>query len=118
MAGAIANIEGNQIVIRLDIDALPVAVEGGISLGVIREGAKVVDVQAFAKDVVDALNHDDEQGTTLVHLMFDQAFEDAFDDGAQGVEYDDFSDDTNTQETDIEMIDGQPDWEEDDDLPW
>lgn len=93
MGGAEANIEGNQIVIRIDIETLPIAVEGGIDLGTIASGGRVVDAYAFAKEVVYALNDEEEDGTTLVHEMFDAAFDDALDMGAQGVNYDDDLDD-------------------------
>jgi hypothetical protein len=124
MANAEAVIEGNEIVIRLAIENIPIAVEGGIDMGTITGGVKVVDAPLFAKDVVRALNDFDESGTTIIHQLFDQAFENALDDGAQGAIYKEdkewelyFND--GEEKPEIEMIDGQPDWnEDDDDLPW
>jgi hypothetical protein len=110
MANAEAVIEGNQIVIRLDIGILPLAVEGGIDMGTITPGGKVVDAGLFALDVVNALNQEEEDGTNIIHLLFDQAFEIALDFGAQGVLY----------EGDGDYGDGdeEEELEDDDDLPW
>lgn len=48
---------------------------------------KVTDKATFAKEVVRALEHEEEDGTTPVHLLFDNAFEYAVGDGCEGVEY-------------------------------
>jgi hypothetical protein len=124
MANAEAVIEGNQIVIRLAIENIPIAVEGGIELGTITGGVKVVNAKVFAKDLVRALNDEDEIGNSIVKEMFDTGFECAFNDGAQGVEYSDddtcfaLDPDYGEEQPEIEMIDGQPDWDDTDDLPW
>ena len=76
-----AVIEGNDIVIRVAIDALPAVVESGPFVG-----WRVTDGAAFARDLVHELNAESEDGTTVVHLMFDRAIERAIENGAQGVE--------------------------------
>lgn len=81
-----AVIEGDQIVIRLPIENLPVAVEGARSLQTLEGRWKVTDANAFAKDLVRALNDEDEEGTTMVHKMFDKGFNEAFEQGPDGVE--------------------------------
>jgi hypothetical protein len=85
-----AVIEGDAVVIRLPIANLPVAVSGAASLGTLDPPFKVTDASAFAKDLVRQLNDEDDEGTTMVHKMFDQAFNDAAEQGADGItEFDD-----------------------------
>ena len=48
---------------------------------------KVTDPREWMKAVVDELNHEEEDGTTLVHLMLDEAFEKAADQGAEGIRF-------------------------------
>lgn len=81
-----AAIEGGDLVIRLRIANIPSAFQGGVDCGAIEPGFKVVDAQAFALEVLRALNDEDEDGTTPVHRMFDAAFEEAVEQGAEGVE--------------------------------
>lgn len=83
--GGKALIEDGYIVIRIQIDALPIIVEGAVSLGNL-DPMKITDAAAFAKDLVETLNNEDEQGTTLIHEMFDEAIGEAADQGAQGWE--------------------------------
>jgi hypothetical protein len=83
-----AYIRRGRIVIDLEIDGLPAVYEGGVDCGYIEPGFKVTDPRTFARDVVRALNHEDEQGTTAIHRLFDAAFGCAIEDGAEGVEED------------------------------
>jgi hypothetical protein len=46
---------------------------------------KITNSRAFADDVVRELVREEEDGTTIVHKMFDQAFENAVDQGAEGI---------------------------------
>ena len=46
---------------------------------------KASDITAFANSVVYELLDEEEDGTTLVHLMFDKAFNNALERGAQGI---------------------------------
>ncbi len=78
-----AVIEGDEIVIRVAIEALPVVVDAHPSLG----GAyRVTHALDFARELERALSAEEEDGTTLVHRMFDRAIEDALEYGAEGIE--------------------------------
>ena len=80
-----AYIEGGDIWIRVPIKNLPDAVRGGVDLQAITP-AKITNARVFAKELVSALNDEDEQGTTLIHRMFDTAINDAIEAGAEGIE--------------------------------
>lgn len=80
-----AVIEDGQIVIRLPIENIPTAVDGAADLGTLDAPFKVIDPQAFAQDLVSTLNDEDEEGTTMIHKMFDKAFNIAADQGAAGM---------------------------------
>ena len=84
--GAEAVIRNGLIVISIDIDALPVIVSGSCAEDGLDGLWRVTDPETFAKEVVNALNDEAENGTTLVHKMFDQAFSNAIDQGAEGIE--------------------------------
>lgn len=81
-----ATIKGGAIVIRVAIKALPVVVEGAWALGSLDTRWKITDAPAFAEDLVRALNDEDEQGTTMIHKMFDAAINEALEQGAEGIE--------------------------------
>ena len=86
-----AYIEGGLLKISVRVEHIPdIIVEGleGGHLSLFAEtGARVTDVDRFAKDVCNALNHEREDGTTPVHELFDSAFEKAVEDGSIGVEF-------------------------------
>lgn len=84
--GAKAIIRNGQIVISIDVDALPLILSGSIALNAVAGTFKVTDAAIFAKEVCYALNAEKEDGTTRVHMMFDSAFNHAIDQGAEGVE--------------------------------
>ena len=46
---------------------------------------EVTDIEEFAKDVQRALLEEDEEGTTAVHILLDNAFIRAIEDGSIGV---------------------------------
>lgn len=49
---------------------------------------KVVDKKAFGQDIVDTLNEElSDDGTTMVHQLFDKAILRAAENGAQGLEF-------------------------------
>lgn len=87
-----AMIVGGDIVIRMPINGIADAVRGANSLHAWNTPIQVTDARAFAEDVCRTLNSDDEQGTTMVHELFDKAFSSAADDGAEGVEIGAFND--------------------------
>lgn len=76
------------IVIRLPLEMIPFAYLGAVDVGNVAPGWKVTNARAFAKEVVHALNDEDEDGTTPIHRLFDAAFEEAIEQGAEGVEED------------------------------
>jgi len=47
---------------------------------------KVTDHDAFTKEVLAMLRREEEDGTTIVHEMFDKAVEMAIENGAEGIE--------------------------------
>ena len=83
---ATAVIEKGTIIIRLPIKNLKMAVEGYVDSDFGIEPMIVTNVQAFAKSVVRALNEEEENGSTPIHHMFDAAFEQALENGSEGVE--------------------------------
>ena len=81
-----AIIYGRQILIAVDIDVLPAVVEGAWAAGALQVRYKITDADAFARYVVAELNRESESGTTAIHRLFDRSFEEAIDQGAEGVE--------------------------------
>lgn len=84
--GAKALVRDGQIVISIDVDALPLILSGSIATNAVAGTYKVTDAGAFAEEVCRSLNDEREDGTTRVHMMFDGAFNHAIDQGAEGVE--------------------------------
>jgi hypothetical protein len=85
--GGKAVIEDGAIVIRVPLDTLGLVLDGAWAMsGPDRQRFKVTDAAVFAAEVAHKLNEEDEQGTTLIHRMFDKAFFEAIDYGAEGVE--------------------------------
>ncbi len=81
-----AAIENGAIVIRVSLAALPQVVEGAWALHALDKRWKLTDVPTFAKELVHELNREDEQGTTMIHRMFDTAINEALEQGAEGIE--------------------------------
>lgn len=81
-----AVIEGDTVVIRISLVSLPTAVEGAWASYGLPTRMKVTDVKAFAKELVIALNREEEDGTTRIHTMFDGAINEAIEQGAEGIE--------------------------------
>lgn len=49
------------------------------------EGSRVTHTKTFSDAVLSALQDEEEDGTTLAHLMLDQAIDRAIENGAEGV---------------------------------
>jgi hypothetical protein len=82
-----AAIDADSIVIRVAIDTLPQLVDSLWGVGNLSVRYRVANVDKFAPEVMAALNRKlDENGETLVDRLFDQAIEDAIDNGGVGVE--------------------------------
>jgi hypothetical protein len=84
--GGKAVIEDGFIVIRVPVTALPVIVEGAWATNNLNPRYKITDADAFARDLVNELNSEAEDGTTRVHTMLDKAIEEAINQGAFGIE--------------------------------
>jgi hypothetical protein len=78
---AVAAVSNGDIVIRVPLGVLKAAVLHGPDT----EGVVVTSPAKFARDVVAALNFEDEIGASAIHRMFDDAFHTAIDNGAEGV---------------------------------
>ncbi|HVJ31628.1 MAG TPA: hypothetical protein VND94_00815 [Terriglobia bacterium] len=81
-----AVIEDGAVIIRVSLAALPAVVEGAWAIRALETRFKVTATDIFAKELVRALNDEDEQGTTMIHKMFDAAINEAIEQGAEGVE--------------------------------
>jgi hypothetical protein len=84
--GGRAVIERGAIVIRVPLATLPMVVEGAWATGNLTPRYKITDADAFARDLVNELNGESEDGTTRVHSMFDKAIDEAINQGAFGIE--------------------------------
>lgn len=85
-------VEGDRLVISMGITTLPMVVKHHPALyvphptGAGRGSHRVTDPATFAEHVVWELEREEEDGTTLVHEMFDRAIERAIENGAEGVD--------------------------------
>jgi len=84
--GGQATLIDGKIEISIDVAALPMIVNGSCCCDSMEGLWKVTDAETFAKEVCRALNDEREDGTTRVHMMFDAAFMEAINQGAEGVE--------------------------------
>jgi len=86
-----ATIEDDVIVIRLTVRHILSAMAQHPDD--MFRGVTVSDVRGFAKDVVRAINEEDERGTSMLHHMFDDAIDAAIEDGSMHVEIDEAAQD-------------------------
>jgi hypothetical protein len=84
--GGRAVIEDGNIIIRLPIQNLRTVVEGAWAAGAMGTRFKVTDATVFADYLVAELNCEEEDGTTRIHRMFDEAINEAINQGAEGIE--------------------------------
>lgn len=84
------SIEGEELVIRIGLDTLKYATENSPNLDFESDdrGNKfiVTDTHTWAESVIIALEKEEENGTTPIHKMFDEAFLYALDQGLEGIE--------------------------------
>lgn len=78
-----AVIEDGAIVIRVPIANLQAIMDGGFACAAYDKRYRVTDPEGFAKEIADALNDEDEEGSTPVHKLFDAAINEALNQGAQ-----------------------------------
>lgn len=76
-------VEGDELVIRIGIDTLVFA--AGLMPGD-EPLPTVVNHEQFAHDVVAELNSEEEDGTTPLHVLFDKAMVDTFENGSMAFE--------------------------------
>lgn len=86
----LVSIEGDDIVIRVTLDALVFASENGVlsTFSNIKNDfrkVRVFDKQAWRNEVVLALRREAENGDTPVHLMLDDALQRAVEQGPEGI---------------------------------
>jgi hypothetical protein len=90
MAYATAEIKRGHIVIRIPVEVL--AEEYVIPADLLDEDfkprVKVTDLNLFARDFVDAMNREAEDGSTPITDLLDDAYSHAVDNGAQGISLD------------------------------
>ena len=81
-----AIIEGDALVIRVSLANLPMVLEGAWAMGKFDTRYKITNVNEFAKELTQALNREDEQGTTPVHELFDGAILYVLEQGGFGID--------------------------------
>lgn len=83
-------IEAGRLVISIGVITLGEALVGPMSpLKRDAPHAKITDHAEFAREVVNALNDESEDGTTLVHTMLDGVAREFLENGADGVDFGD-----------------------------
>lgn len=83
--GLTARIADGNIVISVAVAALPELLRMSQASGEIDDAFEVTDAAAFAEGVVVALNDEDEEGATHMHVLFDRAMAEAIENGAEGI---------------------------------
>jgi hypothetical protein len=81
----LAQIEGEEVVIRVPISGLPHAADVAWNEQYGEHGLFVEDLGEFAKEFVRYLNSEDEEGSTVLHFAFDRAVINATEQGAFGI---------------------------------
>jgi hypothetical protein len=81
-----AIIEKGSLVIRVSLEALPMVLEGAWAMGKFDTRYKITDASEFAKELMHALNREDEQGTTPIHELFDGAILHVIEQGGFGID--------------------------------
>lgn len=81
-----AVIENEELVIRVPAKHLPTILEGAWAMNKLDMRWKVTDAAEFAKELMYELNREDEQGTTLIHRMFDKAIVNVIEGGGFGID--------------------------------
>lgn len=83
-------VEGDELVIRITTDTLLHAVSMSDHWPVDGQGQSLVTVTnraLFVQEIADQLQRENEQGATPVHLLFDEAAEEALEAGSEAVVY-------------------------------
>lgn len=93
-------IENDELVIRVGISTLCTAVRQCpvVDYAVMEAdgdecAVEITDEAVFAKAILDALNDEEEDGSTRVHRMLDSAANEAIEHGCEGIEFHEIKDD-------------------------
>lgn len=86
--GLSVEIRDGAIVIAIGVYTLRHAISLASNIDDPEGEILITDSDAFARDLVSELNREDEQGTTPVHRLLDQAAKDAVAQGCGGVDFD------------------------------
>lgn len=96
----IVNIENDELVIRVGISTLCKAVRQCqvIDYAVMEADGdeyvvEITDETVFANAILDALNDEEEDGSTPVHRLLDAAANEAIEQGCEGIEFHETKDD-------------------------
>lgn len=90
--GLTVELVDGRLVISIGVDALMAAVRGSRPWEEQEEdgrGYAISDVDGFADDILRELEHEEEDGTTLVHIAIDAAIARALDQGSLNIDYGD-----------------------------
>lgn len=81
------NVQDGILNISIGVDLLCHALEYGYNpFAGSNEGPIIKNNDGMVKDVMSALKYEDEDGTTLIHRMFDKAFIEAIENGSEWAE--------------------------------
>jgi hypothetical protein len=80
-----AIIKNDQLQISVGVNILCFAAETGRAYGL--GDIRITNRQVFLKEVLNEINAESEDGSTMLHHMLDQAVSNAIENGAMGVEY-------------------------------
>lgn len=83
--GLLVELVDDRLVISIGIDALMLAVVAGDDWD--EDEVTITSPDGFAQEIVAELEREEEDGTTPVHLLIDQAVQDALDAGSLSVRY-------------------------------
>lgn len=75
-----------KLTITMGVDALITLVTLGGAFDTFPDDPIVTDKKAFVQSIVDRLLYEEEDGSTPVHRMLEQAALDAVEDGCEGIE--------------------------------
>lgn len=75
-----------KLTITMGVDAFITLVTLGGAFDTFPDDPIVTDKKAFVQSIVDRLLYEEEDGSTPVHRMLDQAAIDAVEDGCEGIE--------------------------------
>ena len=88
MDGLMCRIDNDNVVITISKEALKCAAEYHPEMedDYGNRILKITDMNVFAEEICRQLQDEEEDGTTLIHKMFDEAISVAVDDGCEGCE--------------------------------